>query len=118
MPFSNFELGGTCSLSNCGIMQPLAYYILFSHNHLQSAIACRLLKQWVRFPSTSLGVAMFRSVGDDLKVSSHRIRRVKTVLEHVGLYVGLALYTAVGGKVGLLQNFSTSQLFFEGLPDG
>ena len=43
---------------------------------------------------------MFRSVGHELKLSAHRIRRVKTVLEHVGLYVGLALYTAVGGMVG------------------
>ena len=40
-------------------------------------------------------------MGDELKLSSNRIRRVKTVLEHVGLYVGLALYTAVGGLVGL-----------------
>ena len=48
-----------------------------------------------------LSVTMFRSVGDELKLSSNRIRRVKTVLEHVGLYVGLALYTAVGGLVGL-----------------
>ena len=42
---------------------------------------------------------MFRSVGHELKLSADRIRRVKTVLEHVGLYVGLALYTAVGGMV-------------------
>ena len=45
---------------------------------------------------------MFRSVGHELKLSAHRIRRVKTVLEHVGLYVGLALYTAVGGMVSMI----------------
>ena len=41
-------------------------------------------------------------MGDELKLSADRIRRVKTVLEHVGLYVGLALYTAVGGMVSMI----------------
>ena len=61
---------------------------------------------------------MFRSVGDELRMQSHRIRRVKTVLEHIGLYVGLALYTAVGGKVVLGGIILLLQLFFEGVPDG
>ena len=54
---------------------------------------------------------MFRSVGDDLKLSSHRIRRVKTVIEHIGLYVGLALYTAVGGKVAHFGSTLLNPLF-------
>ena len=28
-----------------------------------------------------------------------RIKQVRSVLEHVGLYVGLAVYTAAGAKV-------------------
>lgn len=40
---------------------------------------------------------MFRSVGEGHL--NQKIRRVKTALEHVGLYVGLALYTAAGAKV-------------------
>ena len=33
--------------------------------------------------------------------SKHKIQRVKGVLEHLSLYVGLAIYTALGAKVGL-----------------
>ena len=32
--------------------------------------------------------------------SKHKIQRVKGVLEHLSLYVGLAIYTALGAKVG------------------
>ena len=102
-------------------------FFLLARLWLPIPILCSVLSQYLQICislqiTTSvepLQDTMFRSVGDDLKLSSHRIRRVKTVLEHIGLYVGLALYTAVGGKVAaLVECYCSSLIFFEGFPDG
>ena len=42
-------------------------------------------------------MSVFASAGQK---SKHKIERVKGVLEHLSLYVGLAIYTALGAKVG------------------
>jgi hypothetical protein len=42
---------------------------------------------------------MFASAGGKKQQIGEKIQRVKGVLEHVGLYVGLACYTAIGAKV-------------------
>ena len=44
-------------------------------------------------------MSLFASVGKPKPVIGVKIERVKGALEHVALYVGLALYTAVGAKV-------------------
>ena len=41
---------------------------------------------------------MFASAGKKEQLGE-KIQRVKGVLEHIGLYVGLACYTAIGAKV-------------------
>ena len=41
-------------------------------------------------------MSVFASAGQK---SKHKIERVKGVLEHLSLYVGLAIYTALGAKV-------------------
>jgi hypothetical protein len=46
-----------------------------------------------------LVVKMFASAGGKKEQLGEKIQRVKGVLEHVGLYVGLACYTAIGAKV-------------------
>ena len=46
-----------------------------------------------------LVVKMFASAGGKKEHLGEKIQRVKGVLEHVGLYVGLACYTAIGAKV-------------------
>ena len=40
------------------------------------------------------------SIGKPKPNISIKIERVKGALEHIALYVGLAVYTAVGAKVG------------------
>ena len=42
---------------------------------------------------------MFASAGGKKEQLGEKIQRVKGVLEHIGLYVGLACYTAIGAKV-------------------
>ena len=49
-------------------------------------------------PNSWAAASMFRSIGEDAGLGK-RIQKVKSVLEHVGLYLGLAVYTAVGAKV-------------------
>ena len=44
-------------------------------------------------------MSFFASVGKPKPVLGVKIKKVKGALEHIGLYVGLALYTAVGAKV-------------------
>ena len=44
-------------------------------------------------------MSFFASVGKPKPVLGVKIERVKGALEHIGLYVGLAFYTAVGAKV-------------------
>ena len=44
-------------------------------------------------------MSVFAGAGGKKEELGERIQRVKGVLEHVGLYVGLAFYTAVGAKV-------------------
>ena len=45
-------------------------------------------------------MSVFASVGKPKANIGVKIERVKGALEHIALYVGLALYTAVGAKVG------------------
>ena len=45
-------------------------------------------------------MSFFASVGKQKPVIGVKIKKVKGALEHIGLYLGLALYTAVGAKVG------------------
>ena len=45
-------------------------------------------------------MSVFASVGKPKPNIGVKIERVKGALEHIALYVGLALYTAVGAKVG------------------
>ena len=46
-----------------------------------------------------LEVKMFASAGGKKQQIGDKIQRVKGALEHIGLYVGLACYTAIGTKV-------------------
>ena len=45
-------------------------------------------------------MSVFASVGKPKPNIGVQIERVKGALEHLALYVGLAVYTAVGAKVG------------------
>ena len=55
-------------------------------------------------------MSVFASAGQK---SKHKIQRVKGVLEHLSLYVGLAIYTALGAKVGvnedILRHFNNTK---------
>jgi ABC-type cobalamin transport system permease subunit len=44
-------------------------------------------------------MSLFASAGKSNKQLGVRIKQVRSVLEHIGLYVGLAVYTAAGAKV-------------------
>ena len=44
-------------------------------------------------------MSIFGSIGKPKPNIGVKIERVKGALEHIALYVGLALYTAVGAKV-------------------
>jgi len=44
-------------------------------------------------------MSLFASAGKSNKELGVRIKQVRSVLEHIGLYVGLAVYTAAGAKV-------------------
>ena len=44
-------------------------------------------------------MTMFASAGGKKEQIGEKIQQVKGVLEHIGLYVGLACYTAIGAKV-------------------
>ena len=44
-------------------------------------------------------MSLFANIGKPKPDLTVKIERVKGALEHVALYVGLALYTAVGAKV-------------------
>ena len=44
-------------------------------------------------------MSIFASVGKPKPNIGVQIERVKGALEHIALYVGLAVYTAVGAKV-------------------
>ena len=44
-------------------------------------------------------MSLFASAGKSNKQLGQRIKQVRSVLEHIGLYVGLAVYTAAGAKV-------------------
>jgi hypothetical protein len=48
-------------------------------------------------------MSLFASAGKSNKQLGVRIKQVRSVLEHIGLYVGLAVYTAAGAKVKRLQ---------------
>ena len=52
-------------------------------------------------------MSVFASAGQK---SKHKIERVKGVLEHLSLYVGLAIYTALGAKVGILGHFNNKEI--------
>ena len=45
-------------------------------------------------------MSVFASIGKQKPNIGVKIERVKGALEHLALYVGLAVYTAVGAKVG------------------
>ena len=47
-------------------------------------------------------MSLFASAGKSNKQLGQRIKQVRSVLEHIGLYVGLAVYTAAGAKVNQL----------------
>ena len=49
-------------------------------------------------------MSFFASAGKQKPDLGVKIKRVKGALEHIGLYLGLALYTAVGAKVGQFIN--------------
>ena len=51
-------------------------------------------------------MSVFAGVGKHKPAIGVKIERVKGALEHLGLYVGLALYTAVGAKVGIVISFT------------
>ena len=51
-------------------------------------------------------MSVFASAGQK---SKHKIERVKGVLEHLSLYVGLAIYTALGAKVGIVGHFNNKE---------
>ena len=44
-------------------------------------------------------MSLFAGAGGKKLEQGSQIQRVKSVLEHIGLYVGLACYTAIGAKV-------------------
>ena len=44
-------------------------------------------------------MSLFAGAGGKKQELGDQIKRVKGVLEHIGLYVGLACYTAIGAKV-------------------
>ena len=44
-------------------------------------------------------MSLFAGAGGKKQQLGEKIQRVKGVLEHIGLYVGLACYTAIGAKV-------------------
>jgi hypothetical protein len=48
-------------------------------------------------------MSLFASAGKSNKQLGQRIKQVRSVLEHIGLYVGLAVYTAAGAKVKLVR---------------
>ena len=48
-------------------------------------------------------MSLFASVGKQKPNIGVKIERVKGALEHIALYVGLAVYTAVGANVGTMH---------------
>ena len=58
-------------------------------------------------------MSVFASAGQKSKQKfEHKIERVKGLLEHLSLYVGLAIYTALGAKGSHLAFSITSFLVY------